>query len=450
MAETLGRACIFPGDDKPAVTAVDVCIVRPSREAVDALWLCWVINSPQVRKYIDSQQAGTTRKRISRRNIAATRLPVPPLPEQHRIVAEIEKHFTRLDAAVASLQRARSNLKRYRASVLKAACEGRLVPTEAELARREGRAYEPASVLLERILGERRAQWEARPGGKGKYKEPQPLDASTLPPLPEGWVWASLDSIATQVADVDHKMPTAVMSGLPYVSPKDFSRGNGIDFDGAKLISREDFEMLSRKVQPAIGDILLSRYGIVGQVRLVKDSIKFQASYSIAIIKPLRLAPLSEFTAVVLRSDFAQAQMQQSIRASHQPTLAWSRSNSSSCLFHRLRNKSVSWQMWSGTCPSSRRRRIYWRPTSSGRSGCARLFSNKLSRGSWSSRTPAMSQLPRYWRESRRSGPSPSDAADPTSRERAGELPLASTRGCCYDHRLHHRSQAVELRRRAA
>ena len=82
---------------------------------------------------------------------------LPPFPEQHRIVAEIEKQFTRLDASVAALRRVQANLKRYRASVLKAACEGRLVPTEAELARAEGRDYERADRLLERILAERRA-----------------------------------------------------------------------------------------------------------------------------------------------------------------------------------------------------------------------------------------------------------------------------------------------------
>jgi type I restriction enzyme S subunit len=44
-------------------------------------------------------------------------------------VAEIEKQFTRLDAGVAALHRVQANLKRYRAAVLKAACEGCLVPT---------------------------------------------------------------------------------------------------------------------------------------------------------------------------------------------------------------------------------------------------------------------------------------------------------------------------------
>ena len=75
-------------------------------------------------------------------------------------MAEIEKQFTRLEAGVASLKRVQAALKRYRASVLKAACEGRLVPTEAELARRESRSYEPATTLLARILEERRDEMD--------------------------------------------------------------------------------------------------------------------------------------------------------------------------------------------------------------------------------------------------------------------------------------------------
>ena len=73
---------------------------------------------------------------------------------------------------MAALRRAQANLKRYRASVLKDACQGRLVPTEAELARSEGRDYEPAGVLLKRILAERRARWGSQEKRRGKYKEP--------------------------------------------------------------------------------------------------------------------------------------------------------------------------------------------------------------------------------------------------------------------------------------
>jgi hypothetical protein len=102
--------------------------------------------------------------------------------------------------AVAALRRIQANLKRYRTSVLKAACEGRLVPTEAKLARRERRDYEPADRLLTRILKERRAKWEADQLAtmqvvdnppkddkwRAKYQEPATPDTSGIPELPDG------------------------------------------------------------------------------------------------------------------------------------------------------------------------------------------------------------------------------------------------------------------------
>ena len=148
------------------------------------------------KETINGLGGGTTFSEISGAVAATIPIALSPLPEQHRIVAEIEKQFTRLDASVAALKRAQANLKRYRASVLKSACEGTLVPTEAELARAEGREYEPADVLLQRILAERRARWEAQEKKRGKYKEPVAPDASDLPALPEGWVWASLAQLS--------------------------------------------------------------------------------------------------------------------------------------------------------------------------------------------------------------------------------------------------------------
>ena len=142
-----------------------------------------------------ANSTGTTFEAIRGNDLRSHPFPLPPLAEQRRIVAEIEKQFTRLDASVAALKRVQANLKRYRASVLKAACKGKLVPIEAELARSEGRDYEPADQLLERILLERRARWGAQEKRRGKYKEPAAPDPSDLPELPEGWVWVNLDQI---------------------------------------------------------------------------------------------------------------------------------------------------------------------------------------------------------------------------------------------------------------
>ena len=144
-----------------------------------------------------ANSTGTTFEAIRGDDLRTHPLPLPPLPEQRRIVAEIEKQFTLLDAAVAALKRVQANLKRYRSSVLRDACEGRLVPAEAELARAEGRDYEAADKLLERILAERRAKWESQKKRRGKYKEPAAPEISGLPDVPEGWVWATVGQLAT-------------------------------------------------------------------------------------------------------------------------------------------------------------------------------------------------------------------------------------------------------------
>ncbi len=102
MPAPLGRACIAPDLGQPAITVVDVCILRPDA-GIDRRWLMWALNSPVTRAEVAGLATGTTRKRISRRNLATIRLPVPPLPEQRRIVAAIEEHFSRLDAAEACL-----------------------------------------------------------------------------------------------------------------------------------------------------------------------------------------------------------------------------------------------------------------------------------------------------------------------------------------------------------
>src|SRR5206468_7899032 len=134
-----------------------------------------------VEPQIIAEGKGVAVQNVSAKEIEACTFPLAPEGERDRIVAEIEKQFTRLDAGVASLKRVQTALKRYRASVLKAACEGRLVPTEAELALVENRSYETGEQLLHRILKDRGEQWN----GKGKYKEPIAANIVDLSQLPD-------------------------------------------------------------------------------------------------------------------------------------------------------------------------------------------------------------------------------------------------------------------------
>ncbi len=196
MPDPLGRACLFPGDKLRAVTVVDVAVIRPNNPEVDSRWLMHRINSMAFRNAVASLQSGSTRLRISRRNLSRIAFPLPPLAQQLAVVDELEKQFSRLDEAVANLQRVKANLKRYKASVLKAAVEGRLVETEATLARREGRPYESAQALIAKTpTPPRPNRFNSRTGdvilGHGAL-------AVGIPPtqVPEGWQWVNLVEIA--------------------------------------------------------------------------------------------------------------------------------------------------------------------------------------------------------------------------------------------------------------
>ena len=123
---------------------------------------------------LESLGKGATQKNISQTVIRSFPFIVAPLPEQRRIVAKIEELFSDLDAGVAALERVKATLAKYKASVLKAAVEGRLT----EEWREEHPDVEPASVLLERILKERRAKWEEEQLAKYEAKGQKP---------PNGW-----------------------------------------------------------------------------------------------------------------------------------------------------------------------------------------------------------------------------------------------------------------------
>ena len=127
MPDPIGRACMFPlKGSNSFVTAVDVAIIRLGENNISSKYLMHSINSLHIRREIEGLQSGTTRKRISRSNLGIINFPLPPLPEQHRIVAKIEALFSSLDKGIESLKTAQQQLKVYRQAVLKWAFEGKL------------------------------------------------------------------------------------------------------------------------------------------------------------------------------------------------------------------------------------------------------------------------------------------------------------------------------------
>ena len=242
------------GDGPASVFASYLIRMRPS-EGINRRFASYFLSSPSYWGQISEQSAGIALQNVNAKKLAAIEIPVAPLHEQRRIVAELEKQFTRLDASVAALRRTQANLKRYRASVLRAACSGELAPTEAELAHGEGREYEPADVLLERILAERRARWEAQEKRRGKYKEPAAPDKSDMPPLPEGWVWATLEHVAEIQGGIQKQPKRAPVENVfPFLRVANVFRGS-LDLAEVHLIELFSGEL--EKLRLVAGDLLI-------------------------------------------------------------------------------------------------------------------------------------------------------------------------------------------------
>jgi type I restriction enzyme S subunit len=234
---------------KPALLNQRVCKITTDPARYSAKFLEYVL--PGYLAAINEHTPSVTVKHLSSRTIADIPLPDPPLDEQQHIVAEIEKQFTRLDAGASSLMRVQSALKRYRGTVLKAACAGRLALTEAELARKENRSSETGEELLQRILKQRRETWK----GKGKYKEPATADLADLPRLPEGWAWARLEQLGFIFGGLT-KNPkrSKLKKQLPYLRVANVY-ANDLRLDDIEYIGVEDSELAKLLVRA--GDLLI-------------------------------------------------------------------------------------------------------------------------------------------------------------------------------------------------
>jgi type I restriction enzyme, S subunit len=282
-----GDAAINTLDDEISILS-SVCLLRPLPTALSAAFLRYFLLSPSGYRLLSGQMTGTAIKRIILRRIKETPVPIAPIREQNRIVAEIERHLTRLDAAVAALKRVQANLKRYRASMMKAAAEGALT---AEW-RLQHPYTEPSGELLKRILVERRRRWkqeqldrfkakdeESPKNWDAKYKEPVTQGACNLPQLPQGWCWASLAHLTSPVrASVktgpfgsmlkkhEHRTTGVPVLGIENIDRMRFLRGSKIHISQSKAR-----DLVNYDAKP--GDVLISRSGTVGEVCVVPDDI---------------------------------------------------------------------------------------------------------------------------------------------------------------------------------
>ena len=268
-AGSVGFSYLLRDLPRPAVFASYLIRFRP-REGIDERYLAAYLLSPRYWSQIAEKAAGIALANVNARKLEGVKLPVAPHNEQRRIVAKIEELFSDLDAGVVALERVRANLKRYRASVLKAAVEGRLTARW----RTQHPNTEPAAKLLERILAERRKKWEAeqlakfakagKPPPKGwqaKYAQPAAPDTSNLPGLPKGWCWATLEALADVVGGLTKDQKRANEPGVrevPYLRVANVQRGF-LDLSEMKNIIASEQDVADLRLMP--GDVLFTEGG---------------------------------------------------------------------------------------------------------------------------------------------------------------------------------------------
>jgi type I restriction enzyme S subunit len=268
---------------------------------------------------------GTTRLKLTQGAMRRIPLPVPPLPEQHRIVEKIEELFSDLDAGVASLQRAKANLKRYRASVLKSAVEGKLT----EEWRREHPQAEDGQMLLDRIIRERREKWEKdqlqkfKEKGKeppknwqSKYEEPSAPDTSELPELPEGWARATIHQLNSAVRPISYGVLQPgddLDEGVPLVRVCDVADGR-VAIEQLKRIAPAISSQFQRTILQG-GEVLLTVVGTIGRAAIVpKELAGANTARAVAVIAVVPPA-IPEFLELSLRENSMRARLTQ---ASHE------------------------------------------------------------------------------------------------------------------------------------
>ena len=280
---TVGKSYLIRGTIPESVYASYLIRVRLA-ESVDPKYVAYFFQSSDYWAQISESQAGIGQPNVNGKKLAAIRVPVAPLDQQKRIVAEIEKQFSRLDEAVANLKRVKANLKRYKAAVLKAAVEGKLT----EEWRKAHPDVEPASKLLDRILAERRAKWEeaelAKMEAKGKapkndkwkakYKAPGKAVEAKPERLPNGWMWASVEQLnpAERPCAYGVLQPGPdVRDGIPLIRVGDIQEG-AVLLDEMKKVSPEIAAKYPRTTLQG-GEVLISLVGAIGRTAVVPGAL---------------------------------------------------------------------------------------------------------------------------------------------------------------------------------
>jgi type I restriction enzyme S subunit len=223
----------------------------------NARYLFWTLRSPASVAQWESSVGGATFRALNLAPLAQTMVPVPDETEQAVIALFLDGETSKIDALVMEQQRLIDLLNEKRQAVISRAVTKGLNP----------------------------------------HAQMKPSGIEWIGQVPKHWDVTRLKWICSEINDINHEMPTAVESGVPFLSAKDLLDDGTLNFtNDIKMISEEDFAALSRKMCPIRGDIIYSRIGAcLGKARLVETDERFLISYSCCVVRVATTFACSRF-----------------------------------------------------------------------------------------------------------------------------------------------------------
>ena len=245
--------------------------IKPHLKNIDANYIYYVLLSPliqqlEIQRYINK----TTQPNVGLQSIKLFLFPLPPLVEQHRIVAKIEELMPLVDkygqAQIQHDQLQAELPSKLRQSVLQEAVQGRLVPQDP--------SDEPASELLKRI---RNTKEKLVKEGKLKKKDLQSkqIEEEEIQfEIPNGWQWVRLSELANMytgnsISEAEKKAKYTGVKGMDYIGTKDVSFMHVIDYANGVAIPEKDLPNF--KIAPAKSILLCVEGGSAGRKIAIID-----------------------------------------------------------------------------------------------------------------------------------------------------------------------------------
>ena len=321
--------------DLPCLLLQRVAKVSGGADLVDPSYLFAWLKSPLFTETIDPGRSNGV-PHISTKEVQQIPFRLPPLDEQKRIVARVDRLMALIDDLEAKQIRKREINARFTKASLEAittaeapdqfdAAWKRVVENWDTVVDRAEKVAELRSAVLGLALSGHLAAPEegvtASNEMRGRKPEVQRVPPAECPyTIPPHWSWHRLRDVLASLTDGDHQAPPQVAVGVPFLTIGNVSKGV-LDFSGARAVPRSYFEALDARRVPKMGDILYTVVGATyGRPVPVDEPREFCVQRHIAILRPDGTID-RDFLYLYLRSSIAYDQATNATTGTAQPTV---------------------------------------------------------------------------------------------------------------------------------